>query len=144
MSDNMTREERSKQMALVKNKHTKPEVELKHLFWKLGYHYRYSNWSKLPGKPDLVFVKRKKVVFLHGCFWHRHPGCSNTRLPKSNVEFWEKKLSQNVFHDREVYKQLTQLGWEYLIIWECEMKKSNRTSLEKRIHLFMDGDKYDH
>ena len=142
MSDNMTREERSKQMALVKN--TKPEVELKHLFWKLGYHYRYSNWSKLPGKPDLVFVKRKKVVFLHGCFWHRHPGCSNTRLPKSNVEFWEKKLSQNVFHDREVYKQLTQLGWEYLIIWECEMKKSNRTSLEKRIHLFMDGDKYDH
>ena len=92
----------------------------------------------------MVFVKRKKVVFLHGCFWHRHPGCSNTRLPKSNVEFWEKKLSQNVFHDREVYKQLTQLGWEYLIIWECEMKKSNRTSLEKRIHLFMDGDKYDH
>ena len=144
MSDNMTREERSKQMALVKNKNTKPEVELKHLFWKLGYHYRYSNWSKLPGKPDLVFVKRKKVVFLHGCFWHRHPGCSNTRLPKSNVEFWEKKLYQNVFHDREVYKQLTQLGWEYLIIWECEMKKSNRTSLEKRIHLFMDGDKYDH
>ena len=144
MSDNMTREERSKQMALVKNKNTKPEVELKHLFWKLGYHYRYSNWSKLPGKPDLVFVKRKKVVFLHGCFWHRHPGCSNTRLPKSNVEFWEKKLSQNVFHDREVYKQLTQLGWESLIIWECEMKKSNRTSLEKRIHLFMDGDKYDH
>ena len=144
MSDNMTREERSKQMALVKNKNTKPEVELKHLFWKLGYHYRYSNWSKLPGKPDLVFVKRKKVVFLHGCFWHRHPGCSNTRLPKSNVEFWEKKLSQNVFHDSEVYKQLTQLGWEYLIIWECEMKKSNRTSLEKRIHLFMDGDKYDH
>ena len=144
MSDNMTREERSKQMALVKNKNTKPEVELKHLFWKLGYHYRYSNWSKLPGKPDLVFVKRKKVDFLHGCFWHRHPGCSNTRLPKSNVEFWEKKLSQNVFHDREVYKQLTQLGWEYLIIWECEMKKSNRTSLEKRIHLFMDGDKYDH
>ena len=144
MSDNMTREERSKQMALVKNKNTKPEVELKHLFWKLGYHYRYSNWSKLPGKPDLVLEKKKKVVFLHGCFWHRHPGCSNTRLPKSNVEFWEKKLSQNVFHDREVYKQLTQLGWEYLIIWECEMKKSNRTSLEKRIHLFMDGDKYDH
>lgn len=144
MSDNMTREERGKQMSLVKNKNTKPEVELKHLFWKLGYHYRYSNWSKLPGKPDLVFVKRKKVVFLHGCFWHRHPGCSNTRLPKSNVEFWERKLSQNVFHDREVYKQLTQLGWEYLIIWECEMKKSNRTSLEKRIHLFMDGDKYDH
>ena len=144
MSDKMTREERGKQMALVKNKNTKPEVELKHLFWKLGSHYRYSNWSKLPGKPDLVFVKRKKVVFLHGCFWHRHPGCSNTRLPKSNVEFWEKKLSQNVFHDREVYKQLTQLGWEYLIIWECEMKKSNRTSLEKRIHLFMDGDKYDH
>ncbi len=68
MSDNMTREERSKQMALVKNKNTKPEVELKHLFWKLGYHYRYSNWSKLPGKPDLVFVKRKKSSFLARMF----------------------------------------------------------------------------
>ena len=75
MADNMTREERGKQMALIHNKNTKPELELKHLFWHLGYHYRYSNWKQLPGKPDLVFVGRKKVVFLHGCFWHRHPGC---------------------------------------------------------------------
>ena len=133
MADNMTKEERGKQMSLVKNKNTKPELELKHLFWTLGYHYRYSNWNKLPGKPDLVFLKRKKVVFLHGCFWHRHPGCPNTRLPKS-------KLLKNVLHDEQVYAELEQLGWRYLIIWECEMKKSNRASLEERIHVFMDGD----
>lgn len=140
VADNMTKEERGKQMALVKNKNTKPEVELKHLFWNLGYHYRHANWNKLPGKPDLVFVKRKKAVFLHGCFWHRHPGCPNTRLPKSNIEFWENKLSKNVLHDELVYAELQKLGWSYLIIWECEMKKSNRALLENRIHLFMDGE----
>ena len=85
-------------------------------------------------------MKRKKVVFLHGCFWHRHPGCPNTRLPKSNIEFWENKLLKNVLHDEQVYAELEQLGWRYLIIWECEMKKSNRASLEERIHVFMDGD----
>lgn len=79
ISDNMTKEERGKQMALVKNKHTKLEIELRHLFWKLGYHYRYANWIKLPGKPNLVF--------LHGFFWQGHPGCPNTRLLKSTVEF---------------------------------------------------------
>jgi DNA mismatch endonuclease (patch repair protein) len=110
------------------------------LFWNLGYHYRYANWNKLPGKPDLVFVKRKRAVFLHGCFWHRHPGCPNTRLPKSNIEFWENKLSKNVLHDELVYAELQKLGWSYLIIWECEMKKSNRALLENRIHLFMDGE----
>lgn len=89
---------------------------------------------------SLVFVGRKKVVFLHGCFWHRHPGCPNTRLPKSNIEFWEKKLSQNVLHDKAVYEQLEHLGWNYMIIWECELKKSNRALLEEKIHLFMDGD----
>lgn len=85
-------------------------------------------------------MKRKKVVFLHGCFWHRHPSCPNTRLPKSNIEFWENKLLKNVLHDEQVYAELEQLGWRYLIIWECEMKKSNRASLEERIHVFMDGD----
>ena len=140
MADNMTREERGKQMALIHNKNTKPELELKHLFWHLGYHYRYSNWKQLPGKPDLVFVGRKKVVFLHGCFWHRHPGCPNTRLPKSNIEFWEKKLSQNVLHDKAVYEQLEHLGWNYMIIWECELKKSDRAPVEEKIDLFMDGD----
>ena len=88
----------------------------------------------------IIPMPNKKVVFLHGCFWHRHPGCPNTRLPKSNIEFWENKLLKNVLHDELVYAELEQLGWRYLIIWECEMKKSNRASLEERIHVFMDGD----
>lgn len=139
MADPMTPQERSKQMSLVKGKNTKPEVELKHLFWKLGYHYRYSNWHKLPGKPDLVFVNRKKVVFLHGCFWHRNPGCPNTRLPKSNTAFWEQKLLGNAQHDHLVYKQLEKLGWDYLVVWECEVaKKSNRIELVRKIQEFMD------
>lgn len=140
MADPMTPEERSHQMSLVKNKNTKPEVELKHLFWKLGFHYRYSNWAKLPGKPDLVFIKRKKVVFLHGCFWHRHEGCPNARTPKSNVEFWTTKLDKNALRDQEVYSELTRLGWRFMIIWECEMKKSNRDSLVKRIIEFMNNE----
>lgn len=140
MADPMTPQERSKQMSLVKGKNTKPEVELKRLFWDLGYHYRYSNWSKLPGKPDLVFVKRKKVVFLHGCFWHRHPGCPNTRIPKSNISFWEQKLLGNAQHDQLVYDKLEELGWDYLVVWECEVtKKSNRNMLEHKIREFMDG-----
>ena len=138
MADPMTPEGRSHQMSLVKSHDTKPETELKRLFWRLGFHYRYSNWSKLPGKPDLVFIKRKKVVFLHGCFWHRHETCHNgTRIPKSNVEFWVEKLNRNAEHDKDVYNQLAQLGWQYLIIWECEMKKSNYGALTARIRDFM-------
>lgn len=140
MADSLTPQERSKQMARVKGKNTKPEVELKRLFWDLGYHYRYSNWSKLPGKPDLVYIKRKKAVFLHGCFWHRHTGCPNARIPKSNIPFWTQKLLGNSKHDQFVYAQLEELGWDYLVVWECEViKKSNRIMLERKIRQFMDG-----
>ena len=92
MSDNMTREERSKQMALVKNKNTKPEVELKHLFWKLGYHYRYSNWSKLPGKPDLVFVKRKKVVSCRDVFGIAIQAVRIHVYPKAMLNFGKRNF----------------------------------------------------
>jgi len=126
-------------MSLVKSKNTKPETELKSIFRKLGYRYRYANWNKLPGKLDLVYVARKKAVFLHGCFWHCHEGCHNNRIPKSNVVFWITKLNKNVEHDKEVYYELEQLGWRYLIIWECELKKSSRVALDEKIVAFMES-----
>ena len=122
MADNMTREERGKQMALIHNKNTKPELELKHLFWHLGYHYRYSNWKQLPGKPDLVFVGRKKVVFLHGCFWHRH-NCKLATMPKTHAAFWKRKFEQNIKNDLANHKKLRNLGWHVIILWECEIKE---------------------
>ena len=139
MLDPMTREERGKQMALVRSKNTKPEVKVKKIFWSLGYRYKLSNVLSLPGKPDLVFKARKKVVFVHGCFWHRHENCVNTRTPKSNIDFWTRKFDQNVASDQRVYAELRQTGWRFLIIWECSLKKRHRAALIAEIKEFMDN-----
>ena len=136
----MTPAERSKQMSLVKAKNTKLEIEIKKIFWSLGYRYKLTNVGGLPGKPDIVFKRRKKVVFVHGCFWHRHECCRNNRTPKSNTDFWLKKFEQNVKNDQYVYDALTRMGWRYMIIWECMLKKCDREKLLKRIDEFMSGD----
>jgi DNA mismatch endonuclease (patch repair protein) len=85
----------------------------------LGYRYRL-HYAKLPGRPDLVFPARKKAIFVHGCFWHRHEGCDRTRTPKSRVEFWTSKFEGNIARDRANRKALDSLGWQVLVIWECE------------------------
>lgn len=140
MADPMTPTERSKQMSLVKAKNTKPEIEVKKIFWSLGYRYKLTNVSGLPGKPDIVFKQRKKAIFVHGCFWHRHEGCPNNRIPKSNIDFWLKKFEQNIKNDEYVYNLLTQMGWRHMIIWECMLKKRDREKLLKSIDEFMSGD----
>ena len=131
--------ERSKQMSLVKAKNTKLEIEVKKIFWSLGYRYKLTNVSSLPGKPDIAFKRRKKAVFVHGCFWHRHEYCNNNRTPKSNTDFWLKKFEQNVKNDKYVYDALIRMGWRYMIIWECMLKKRDREELLKRINEFMSG-----
>ena len=139
----MTPIERSKQMSLVKAKNTKPEIEIKKIFWSLGYRYKLTNVNSLPGKPDIVFKQRKKVVFVHGCFWHRHECCHNNRThrtPKSNTDFWLKKFEQNVKNDQYVYDELTRIGWRYMIVWECMLKKRDRGMLLKIIDEFMSDD----
>jgi DNA mismatch endonuclease (patch repair protein) len=130
--------ERSRQMALVRGKDTKPEMAVRRLVHRLGYRYRLHR-SDLPGKPDLVFPSRRKVILVHGCFWHRHadPACKLARMPKSRLEFWEPKLSANAQRDARTLDALSQAGWSALTLWECEIK-SNR-DLEGRIIRFLES-----
>jgi DNA mismatch endonuclease (patch repair protein) len=117
----MTDQARSAQMALVRSRDTKVEMRVRKFLHAAGLRYRLHD-RRLPGVPDLVFSSRRTVVFIHGCFWHRHPGCAAARLPKSRQEFWEAKLNGNVLRDSRQQAELARLGWTVLIIWECETK----------------------
>ncbi len=107
-------------MGLVKNKDTKPELLVRRLTHAMGYRYRLHS-RELPGHPDLVFTRRRKVIFVHGCYWHRHGNCPLTRLPKSRLAFWAPKLEQNKERDTRNQRNLREMGWRFLIIWECEL-----------------------
>jgi DNA mismatch endonuclease (patch repair protein) len=109
-------------MSAIKGTDTKPELILRKSLWSLGFRYRVGH--KLPGKPDLVFVSRKSVIFVDGCFWHRCP--DHFRMPKSNREFWEKKIARNVNRDKNVTAQLEALGWRVLRVWEHDIKDSEK------------------
>lgn len=121
-------------MAKIKSKGTKPEMMVRRLLFALGYRYRLHD-SRLPGHPDLVFRGRRKAIFVHGCFWHRHDGCRLARLPKSRLDFWKPKLEGNKERDARKLMQLDALGWHSLVVWECELKDLN--SLEKRLKAFL-------
>jgi DNA mismatch endonuclease (patch repair protein) len=122
-------------MARVRSKDTKPEMTVRRLVHSLGYRYRLHDRA-LPGRPDLVFKGRRKVIFIHGCFWHRHgQGCALARMPKSRVEFWGEKLARNEERDRRSLEGLANLGWDYLIVWECQLK--DRDALARRIRDFL-------
>jgi DNA mismatch endonuclease (patch repair protein) len=131
--DNLTPEQRSAQMAMVRSKDTKPEMLVRRLVHHMGYRYRIHR-GDLPGKPDLVFGPRKKVVFVHGCFWHGHD-CSLGRIPKSRVDFWEAKIYKNRNRDEMHLLKLAEAGWESLIVWECQLKKV--AEVENRIRNFL-------
>ncbi len=123
MVDTVDKQRRSEIMGRVRNKDTKPEMVVRRVTHGLGYRYRL-HYGKLPGRPDLVFPARKKVIFVHGCFWHRHEGCDRTRTPKSRVDFWTEKFEKNVARDLANREKLIALGWEILVIWECEIENS--------------------
>lgn len=127
--DTLTREQRSERMSRVRSKDTKPELRVRSLVHSLGYRYRLHR-SDLPGTPDLVFPSRRKVIFVHGCFWHRHKGCPNTRWPKSKLEFWKPRLEANRERDIKQKTQLTRLGWRYLVVWECEVTDTEALKAE--------------
>lgn len=122
--DTLTVEERSQRMSRIRNKGTKPELALRKLVFSLGFRYRL-NQSKLPGKPDLVFPGCKKVIFIHGCFWHRHESCKKARWPKSRLEFWKPKLEGNFLRDQRNLIKLSEMGWSALVIWECELPNTD-------------------
>lgn len=108
-------------MAAIHSKNTKPEVVLRGMIYRMGYRYRL-HVKDLPGTPDLVFRGRKKAIFLNGCFWHQHKGCKSGRVPKSNIQFWLGKLQGNVHRDEKNLASLSNMGWEVLVIWECQLK----------------------
>jgi DNA mismatch endonuclease (patch repair protein) len=119
--DTLTREERSRRMGLVRGRDTAPEMTVRKALWASGFRYRIHDKS-LPGRPDIVFRGQRTVVFIHGCFWHRHENCALARLPKSRREFWLPKLEGNKERDRSNIKKLRQLGWKVKVVWECEIK----------------------
>jgi DNA mismatch endonuclease (patch repair protein) len=112
---------RSAQMALVRGRDTKPEMRVRKALHAAGLRYRLHD-RRLPGVPDLVFPSRHVALFVHGCFWHRHPGCAAARLPKSRLEFWEPKLSGNAERDKRNSAALEAAGWKVMVIWECETR----------------------
>lgn len=134
--DSLTPKERSERMALVKSKNTKPEITVRRLVFAMGYRYRLHD-ARLPGTPDLVFAGRRKALFVHGCFWHRHAGCALARLPKSRLDFWRPKLDGNRQRDARKLRALRRKGWSVLVAWECEL--TNKDRLARRIKRFLDN-----
>lgn len=136
--DTLTPAERSERMSRVRDKGSRAELFVRSLVHRLGYRFRLHK-AGLPGKPDLVFPSRRKVIFVHGCFWHRHPDptCALARLPKSRQEFWVPKLEGNRRRDLRVEDELSSLGWRSLVIWECQLR--DRSFLENEIRTFLDS-----
>ena len=132
MADNLSKQLRSKVMRAIRNKNTKPELIVRKLIFSLGYRYRLKR-PRLPGRPDLIFVPRQKVIFVHGCFWHVHQGCSIAHIPE--YPFWREKLKKNRSRDSAAVEALSKSGWRSLIIWECELK--NLRATKKRIAKFL-------
>jgi DNA mismatch endonuclease, patch repair protein len=136
MVDSLSKSERSERMSRVRNRDTKPEMILRRLLHNLGFRYRLHDRG-LPGVPDLVFKSRRKAIFIHGCFWHRHsdPGCKLARMPKSNLEFWQVKLEGNRTRDLRNQSNLVAMGWRYLVVWECELRHTEQ--LENKLLAFL-------
>lgn len=123
-------------MAAIRSQNTSPELAVRRIVTTLGYRYRLHR-RDLPGKPDLVFVSRRKVIFVHGCFWHMHPkkNCADARPPKSNTSYWGPKLARNAARDAEHVIALKKLGWRVLTVWDCET--TNTAKLSARLDAFL-------
>jgi DNA mismatch endonuclease (patch repair protein) len=133
MVDQLNQERRSRNMQQIRHKNTGPELIVRRIVTKLGYRYRL-HVESLPGKPDLTFRRIKRVIFVHGCFWHQHSGCREGRIPQSRTDYWGPKLLRNVERDRSHLAALSAAGWQALIIWECELDDSE---LSERIKSFL-------
>lgn len=130
---NTPSEKRSAIMRSVKSKNTRPEIIVRQIIYSLGFRYRIHR-KDLPGSPDIVFPGRKKAIFVHGCFWHWH-GCKRSRMPKTNSEYWEAKIQRNQERDKRNCTALADIGWQALIVWECELK--DKSTLEKKLVQFI-------
>ena len=136
MTDIFSKQKRSKIMSHISGENTKPEIIIRKIAHSLGYRFRLHK-KDLPGKPDIVFPKYKKVIFVNGCFWHGHINCSRSKLPTTNYKFWKEKIEGNKKKDTRNYRSLKKLGWDYLIIWQCGIKVVNRGKLETKIQKYL-------
>lgn len=125
---------RSENMSRIRSKNTKPEMTVRKLLWSLGYRY-WLHCKNLPGKPDIVFPGRRKVIFINGCFWHGHDCKEGSRIPKSNLEYWMTKRERNKRKDEEVQTALESQHWNVMVIWECELKEIE--FLQKRLQVYL-------
>lgn len=130
-------------MSRVRSKDTSPEMRVRRAAHALGLRFRLHR-RDLPGKPDLVFPRHRAALFVHGCFWHRHPGCAKASMPKSRPDFWQAKFERNIERDRRVETELEALGWRVFVIWECETKSDERirdllTRIANRAQPILDG-----
>ena len=123
-------------MSAVRGRDTKPEMLVRRLLLSMNYRYRLHR-RDLPGCPDVVFSKRKKVIFVHGCFWHRHERCKKATVPKTRADFWKEKFERNVERDREVESKLAEMGWQTMTVWECEISEID--ALERKLADFLEA-----
>jgi DNA mismatch endonuclease (patch repair protein) len=130
MVDHLTPEKRSWNMSRIRSGNTKPEMIVRSVLHRMGYRFMLHR-KDLPGKPDIVLPKYNTVIFVHGCYWHRHEGCKYAYNPKSRIDFWQKKFKSNVERDKKNRMALEELGWNVKVIWECEIK--NQETLKKKV-----------
>ena len=136
-ADRLSSSERSALMSRVRSQGTAPERSLRRLLTDMGYRYRLQ-YGLVPGRPDIAFLGRRKIIWVHGCFWHGHQGCSRAALPKSRQDFWVPKLEGNRQRDRAVEEEVQRLGWSTLVVWECELRGADR--LGERLREFLEDD----
>ncbi|NUP89191.1 MAG: DNA mismatch endonuclease Vsr [Candidatus Sumerlaeia bacterium] len=135
--DKLSPERRSENMRRIRNRDMKPELTVRSAVHRMGHRFRLHGRG-LPGKPDLVFPGQRKVIFVHGCFWHQHAGCPEASRPKSNRDYWRAKLRGNVRRDRRNLRALDELGWSALVVWECDVER-RLESVRRQIQRFLCG-----
>lgn len=131
MTDKISKDQRSANMRAVRTRNTGPEMRVRQIAHELGYRFRL-NLRDLPGKPDLAFPGQRKVIFVHGCFWHQHQGCPRGNAPQSNLSFWQPKLARNKTRDEEQLAAVKKRGWRALVVWECQTKDKKRLAARLR------------
>ena len=135
--DTITRQRRSLNMSRIRSSNTSPEMIVRRLVYKMGFRYRL-HAKHLPGKPDLVFTRLRKIIDVRGCFWHQHKRCIDSHIPKSNSDYWRPKLARNVQRDRKNERQLKANGWRMLTLWECELFEVEE--VQQRVSAFLRGE----
>lgn len=142
MGDIVDKKTRSRMMSGIQGKNTRPELLLRHQLHRMGFRYRLHG-KNLPGKPDLVFPKYKALIFVHGCFWHRHPGCKYTTNPATRPEFWQAKFQGTIERDKIVFHKLFQQGWRIGVAWECALRRGQETEVAVAMADWLNnGDQY--